>query len=239
MTSYPDSHSSKMLPALTCAAVKNLISGWNDRGLWEDVRILADRFLEASGSEEEALRWHHLVMAVGNFKRQPGRRLRPASLCKPATRASVDRPETLAVPGRGRTAELGAEDQTTWEALCDELKGAAVATTTTLLAALWPERHFVFDRRVFAAVNGVRIAGGLQGTGRVDPTASAIPESTFDDYQQVRSWVLDSCSELGTQPVSVERALYELARSIPGKKNRTWIQYADLVAAEVERRQHS
>jgi hypothetical protein len=26
------------------------------------------------------VRWHHLVMAVGNFKRQPGRRLKPCRL---------------------------------------------------------------------------------------------------------------------------------------------------------------
>jgi hypothetical protein len=64
-------------------------------------------------------------------------------------------------------------------------------------------------------------------------SADPLPELTFDDYEQVRSWVLDS--ELGTPIVSVERALYELARSIRGKRGRTWRQYADLVAAKVER----
>jgi hypothetical protein len=132
--------------------------------------------------------------------------------------------------------ELRAEGKATWEALRVELKGAAVATTTTLLAALWPDRHFVFDRRVFAAANGLRIAGGLDGTRGVDASsADPLPDRTFDDYEQVRSWVLGSCSELGTPIFSVERALYELARSIPGERGRTWGQYADLVAAEVER----
>jgi hypothetical protein len=238
VTSCPDSRSSQALPGLTRAAVRNLISGWNDGGLWDDVLFLADRFLEArSGEEEQVLRWHHLVMAVGNFKRQSGRRLRPPSPRGLTARSPVGRPERLVVPGRKESVELCVEDRATWEALRDELTGAAVATTTTLLAALWPERHFVFDRRVFAAANGLRIAGGLSGTNGVDPASTEpVPERTLDDYQLVRTWVLGSCSELGEPPVSVERALYELAKSIPGNRDSTWGQYAAAAAAEVNRR---
>jgi hypothetical protein len=50
------------------------------------------------------------------------------------------------VPGRNGILEIGSENQATWQELRDELDGAAVATTTTLLAVMWLERHFVFDR---------------------------------------------------------------------------------------------
>jgi hypothetical protein len=69
----------------------------------------------------------------------------------------------------------------TW---CDELTDAAVATTTTLLAALWPERHFVFDRRIFAAVNGLRIAGGLSPTAGIDVSSAHHPGHTFEEYEE-------------------------------------------------------
>lgn len=238
MENYSCSTSSRQLPGLTRVAVGSLILGWDDGGLWHDVLFLADRYLSACDSEEQTLRWHHFVMAVGNFKRQPGRRLRPASPSRHANQSPIYRPEKLTVPGREGTTELRREDQATWQALSNALKGAAVATTTTLLAALWPERHFVFDRRVFAAANGLRIAGGLEGTTGVRPSSNTPPpKRTFDDYAQVRSWVLDACSELAAPTVSVERALYELALKIPVERPRTWKKYADFVADEVERHQ--
>jgi hypothetical protein len=43
-------------------------SGWNDSGLWDDVMLLAGRAWNASTDEDRLLSWHHLVMAVGNFK---------------------------------------------------------------------------------------------------------------------------------------------------------------------------
>jgi hypothetical protein len=130
--------------------------------------------------------------------------------------------------------ELRPEDQATWETLQAEMPGAAVATITTLLAALWPGQHFVFDRRVFAAANALRIAGGLIATIGMDPSSGGpIPERTLDDYAQVRTWVLESCSELGTPVVSVERALYQLAKNVQGDRGRTWKDYAILVSGQL------
>ena len=49
-------------------------SRWNDGGLWDDALWLAARAWEDTDQDEHRHRWHHLVMAVGNFKRQQGRR---------------------------------------------------------------------------------------------------------------------------------------------------------------------
>lgn len=134
--------------------------------------------------------------------------------------------------------ELRPEDKATWETLEAEMKGAAVATITTLLAALWPERHFVFDRRVFNAANALRITGGLKGTTGMDPSSrNPIPERTLCDYAEVRTWALDSCPELGAPVVSVERALYQLAKKVQGIRGRTWEDYAIQVACELEHHQ--
>ena len=80
------------LPGLTLAAVKQLSASRDDDGFWNDVRFLADRFWTVSDEESRLIRWHHFVLAVGNFKRQAGRRLRPPALC-----GQADRPPSPAI----------------------------------------------------------------------------------------------------------------------------------------------
>jgi hypothetical protein len=63
--------------ALTREQLRDLARPWNDGGLWDDILWLALLAWDATGEPDRSLRWHHLVMAVGNFKRQQGRRLRP------------------------------------------------------------------------------------------------------------------------------------------------------------------
>jgi hypothetical protein len=56
--------------------VRALGETWDDGGLWDDILWLALLARAATDDSERRMRWHHLVMAVGNFKRQGGRRLR-------------------------------------------------------------------------------------------------------------------------------------------------------------------
>jgi len=97
--------------------------------------------------------WHHLVMSVGNFKRQGGSisLLELPSSLEP-TGLDGDPLEECNVLVRSRISgvtsaiRLSADDPMTWR-LLDQVDGLAVATSTTLLSALWPGRHFVIDVR--------------------------------------------------------------------------------------------
>ena len=212
------------LPGLTNKRIRNLASRWNDTGLWGDIEYLADRFLAASDGEVD-LRWHHLVLAVGNFKRQGGRRLIPTHLQPDTTTRNQARP-IIAVPGHG---QVSCDDPESWGQLGRTLRGAGVATTTTLLASLWPDEHVVFDWRVRAVSSALRIAEGLEPSPSVvaaDRTGRRIASVSWDDYVTVRSWILT----VDAPAVDVERALYELSRLVKPLAGRTWDTYAAAVA---------
>lgn len=213
------------LPGLDADAVANLAGDWDDGGLWNDVRRLAARFWTAEGSER-TLAWHHLVLAVGNFKRQPGRRLRPARLTDQPEIVSVA-PDVFTLPGKG--VLIGVEDVDSWGRLSENLTGAAVATTTTLLSGLWPGSHFVFDQRVYRAANGLRVAAGLKGTRSVEPAGTRMPKLTFTDYGLVREWVRAVSADPALTVQKVERALYELDSRVERDPGRSWRGYAKAV----------
>jgi hypothetical protein len=226
-----DADGSSALPGLTRTAVERLSADWDDGGLWRDVLFLADRFWQARDEELRLLRWHHLVLAVGNFKRENGRRLRPATLHASIPGSQVARSPELTVPGLGPDARLDVGGKETWLALSGRLKGAAVPTTTTLLSALWPEQHFVFDRYVRIAVNALRISECLDGTpGAIPSSASPLPSPiSFTDYELSRKWILKASSELNVPITLAERSLYQLARRFDSNIDRTWQEYAHCV----------
>ncbi len=90
---------------------------WNDDGLWNDRLLLADRAWTAESDPERTLAWHHLVMALGSFKRQTGRRIYLANLSdlglrqttsgQPRGEFLVPKSSRLAVVGRSDTWNLG------------------------------------------------------------------------------------------------------------------------------------
>ena len=193
-------------PGLDSNSLRRLAAAWDDSGLWKDVQWLADRFWSTALSDA-ALAWHHLLLAVGNFKRQGGTRICPSALpASPVTRS--EQPTALTVPGTEPPVRLTVDDSLSWQCLSDAIPGVAVATTTTLLAALWPDQHVVFDRRVHQAANGLRIAAGRDGTPPVTPESQGPAKQTFENYQVVRGWVLDTSAATGEAPTTVERALY-------------------------------
>jgi hypothetical protein len=203
-------------------SIRELGESWSDGSLWDDIIWLAT-LARASGNEtERRMRWHHLVMAVGNFKRQSGRRLRPSSVSPAASPALVARTDEFRGP-EGLT--IGADDRSTWQGLENSLKGAATATTTTILAALWPERHHILDWRVLAAVTGLSIAvGGDDDLVLVTPESREKLQPNLDHYAQVRPVLIRLAGEAVLPLVTVERALYIMSTSVRGT-GMTWAQY--------------
>lgn len=196
-----------------------------------DIEWLAERFWSTVG-DQRVVAWHHLVLAVGNFKRQSGRRLRPARLAHLSGPLRLEqRPSSFDVPGTEPPTTVAAEDSAGWRRLSKELPGAAEATTTTLLAALWPDHHLVFDWRVHAAANALRIRAELPPTSGVNAEATNTPPLTFDDYELVREWALGVAASTGERLASAERALYRLSQLISAADGRTWFGYAERAAA--------
>ena len=105
-------------------------------------------------------------MAVGKFKRQGGRRLRPERLASAPSPEAAVHADHIRIPGG---TLLTCEAPASWSLLRNTLPGAATPTTTTLLAALWPARHFIFDWRVLAAVAGLDVSSGAESHGIVGP----------------------------------------------------------------------
>lgn len=183
-----------LLPGLTAEAIEMLAGKWGGSGgaeLWDDIRRLVTAYDRAAPTDRTRA-WHHLVMAVGNFKRDGGRRLHPPRLSTPE-RGHVS--ARLTLPD-GSTLDV--DDMDTWAKL--RIKGAGAPTKTALLGAVWPDRHFIYDRRVHRTANSLRILAGQLGTDDADPssTKGGVP---MERYAVVREWVL-GCSEATAQPVT-------------------------------------
>ena len=210
---------------LDTEALAALGHAWSDGGLWDDVLWLAARFWDTDDDIARVERWHHLVLAVGNFKRQAGRRLRPPRLARRTSFVPTSAPRTFVVPGAG--AAVDCERPATWGAL--RADGVGTATQTALLAALWPDRHHVFDWRVLAAVAAL---GPLE---LVSPTDTQPLEPTIERYTPVRRLLLSVAERSGLALVTVERALYRLTQRVPTSPDRTWAGYRTaLLAASME-----
>ncbi len=233
----PEDHRASVpLPGLTSSVVGQLATEWDDGGLWEDIERLASRLWGATDAGERLLRWHHLVLAAGNFKRQPGRRLRPAVLKGLDNPVALERGSEITLPTGSGSQAVSATEAETWRSLMGALPGARVATTTTLLTALWPDKHFIFDRRVHWAANGLRICSGLQPSSCIDVGSSHWREITLDDYVVVREWVLEMARLLEVSPSMIERSLYILDRHVPSFEGETWTDYADRICKYLAQR---
>lgn len=221
------------LPHLTASAITSLAETWGDGGLWADVERLAVRFHRApaddcNGYLERTVAWHHLVMAVGNFKRQRGYRLRataPLTALQQADSEAAPMSFTAPLPTPTRVER---DDLASWQNLRHHLDGAGGATTTTLLAALWPGHHFVYDWRVHHTANGLRFAGGLAPTDDIDADAvGPAGAATLARYAVVRRWLQATATECEQPLVSVERALYRLSQQVNFTPGWNWRNYGD------------
>ncbi len=207
------------LGGVTAERVGRWASRWTDTGLWDEVLLLANRVWVASSSSDQALAWHHLLLAVGNFKRQGGRRIRPA-IELPAL-APVEPMNTFVTP-TGVLVDVDAV--ASWEALSDSIPGVATPTCTTLLAALWPNRHFVFDWRVRAVASGILRANGWPACPSIEAVGEGTPGPvTMSDYDHIRNHVRAADLDM----VLTERAFYEVSRKVRMLPGRTWKEYGD------------
>jgi hypothetical protein len=205
-------------------------STWSDGGLWDDILWLADQAWTAPDDGERRMRWHHLVMAVGNFKRQNGRRLRPARIAVDPVASLAASRDRFCVP---EGPEVICDDAESWARLEQSLDGAAAATTTTLLAALWPDSHHILDWRVLAAVTGLGIlAGGGEDLGLAEAGSRNQLQPTLDQYAKVRALLTRVGNQAGVPVTMFERALYLMSRAVQGK-GMTWSEYGTALAAAV------
>jgi hypothetical protein len=210
--------------------IRALGGTWSDGGLWDDILRLADRAWTAPDDSECRMRWHHLVMAVGNFKGQNGRRLRPARIAAVPVTAPAAGRDRFCVP---EGPAVICDDAESWTRLQQSLGGAAAATTTTLLAALWPDSHHILDWRVLAAVTGLGIlAGGEENLGLAEAGSRTHLLPTLDQYAKVRTLLTRLGSQAGVPVATLERALYLMSRAVQGK-GMTWAEYGTALAAAV------
>jgi len=208
--------------------IRQFADTWSDGGLWDDIAWLSLRVWDADNDDERRLRWHHLVMAVGNFKRLGGRRLRPEPLASAPGPEAVGRADHIRIPGG---TLVTCEEPGSWSQLRDTLPGAAAPTTTTLLAALWPTRHFILDWRVLAAVAGLDVTSGGPSHGIAEASSGDFLEPTLDRYRTVRELLIFSADESRTPLQVVERGLYVMSKGVKGIKGRTWAEYGDALRA--------
>lgn len=197
-----------------------LAGRWTDGGLWKDVQWLAGSLWSApESSAERSVAWHHLIMAVGNFKRQSGRRLHPGHLSTLPPR-DRERDTSFLIPGTSH--RLIRDDEATWWAW--PLHGAGVATRTAVLAALWPEQHHILDWRVLAATVALTMTSSADLHVVVPDSQESIHVESRH-YSPVRNVLHEVSAMSGVELTSIERALYELSRQVGRSPDRTWSEY--------------
>jgi hypothetical protein len=219
------------LPGLTPERVIALEGTWDDGGLWDDVMWLSRMCWQEGTPEQAALRWHHLVLAVANFKRQAGR-ISPPSIGHLLGSGAAPRDEFIVPSGHSRSAPLvlSRDAKESWQTLLG-IHGVALATATTLLAALWPKDHFIFDFRVQEAADALRIQADLLPTRKTQQQIKTgrRQRPSFEDYATVRAWLMTIDCPLR----SSERALYRLSQEVKPVPGRSWPDYAKAVSLKL------
>lgn len=211
--------------------------------VWPNILWVAEQFWQAQASRDDTRRletWHHLVMAVGNFKRQGGTQIRLLEAVPKdhIWRAQDSFPPTCKVQTLTGQIQLDRDDPDSWKQLTTDKKaiqGLQVATATTLLSALWPGSHVIIDIRVLNSTTALNM-DEVMSRGWLTPESTESLSVTWDRYDWVRTMLLGKAAELrnggaDVEPVQLERALYTLDQKVPRPKKdeplRTWQDYAD------------
>lgn len=193
--------------------VVELADRWRKRlnEAWADVEILAQEFLWCGESDGLNARraWHHLLMAVGNFKRSAGMITAPFHLSKHVGNTHEQRPVRCKIPVPMGIETLSRDDALTWPNLT-MTKGLRAPTATTLLSALWPDFHVIIDRTAMRAVLGV--SAGLLWDAGTREHAELPSRETADYWKFYESWyrpvVIATAAAANVAPSTVERALF-------------------------------
>jgi hypothetical protein len=204
---------------------------------WRNIRALACRLLDAPADRSQGCDvevFHHLMLAIGNFKRQAGDIHLAVEVADylPARQSA-----SLVLPGS--LGRLDRDDPASWQALADRVPGLGIPTTTCLLAALWPDRHAIMDVYDRRAVVGLQVGRRSRNDERLD-NASA-PGHAWWFYGWFRTTVMLTADTADCELVQVERALFVLGSATAKKLAAesagawTWSQYYDVAVGTVAR----
>lgn len=204
--------------------------------VWRNVEVLASRLFETldrqGQPDPETL--HHLLLAVGNFKRQAGDIHLPVDMGDLAT---GPRAKSLVLPGG--LGQLHRDDVASWQRL-DQIPGLGIPTASCLLAALWPDSHAIMDVLDRRAAVGVQVGRRSRNDRRLN--AASIPSRKWWFYDWFRRTVTLTAQAADCEPVLVERALYILgartARALGDeweKQHGTWSEYCGAALSQVDR----
>lgn len=214
--------------------------------VWPNILWVAEQFWRAQVTGDDARRletWHHLVMAVGNFKRQGGTQI---CLLKAVSKDHVwpapeSVPSTCIVQTLTGQIKLDRDDPDSWKQLTTKKKaiqGLQVATATTLLSALWPGSHVIIDARDLNATIALNMSE-VVSKGWLTPDSTKSLRVTWDKYDWMRTKLLGRIAALrdggaDVEAIQVERALYTLDQRIPrpgkGEPKMTWQEYVDALS---------
>jgi hypothetical protein len=200
---------------------------------WRNIIALASRLfgtLDAQGQCDPET-FHHLLVAVGNFKRQAG----DIHLAVDFADLAAERGESLVLPGD--LGRLDRDDVASWQRL-KRIPGLGIPTASCLLAALWPGSHAIMDVLDRWAVIGLQVGRRSHNDRRLD--TAWIPSREWWFYDWFRQTVTLTAQAAHCEPVSVERALYVLgawtAKEL-GKKweqHGTWSEYYRAAISQIE-----
>jgi hypothetical protein len=204
---------------------------------WRNIGVLASRLFDTLDPQGrcDPETFHHLLLAVGNFKRQAGDihlRVDFADL------AAERRGESLVLPG-----DLGRLDRdgvASWQRL-DQIPGLGIPTASCLLAALWPDSHAIMDIYDRRALVGVQVGRHSHNDRRLD--VARVPSHEWWFYDWFRRTVTLTAQTADCEPVSVERALYILGARTASElgdkweQQGTWSEYYGTALRQVDRLQ--
>ncbi len=208
--------------------------------LWAGVRSFAVSLDAAESHEERTSTTQAFLFAAGNFKRQTPIFVSPSNEPDVAWEAKED----VSLEGVGTVVR---DDFDSWRCL-DNVPGIGVSTATTLLSALWPDSHAIFDVLTVQAATALRGAAG-HWDGPISPGA-AISMSpphfgrgkwlTWDCYRWYRGdCVLPRAEDTSLPPQTIERALFQVIqwqfRNDPAPPNETWDAYGRRLVVCLER----
>jgi hypothetical protein len=114
----------------------------------DELRALGRHVIDAEVDDERDRRWHDLLFAVGNMKRSAGN-IHPPGTWLRASPSQRDAPTSVLLPYGSESKGGGIvsrDEPDSWLSLQQHVHGLGAATTSMVLASLWPSYHATLDR---------------------------------------------------------------------------------------------